>query len=186
MGLGSGIRKKSISDPGSRGQKGTGSRIRNTALFLLDDRRIRDPEMFLVLIDPEPGGPPKKNTDQNQQHCLPVSTCTYRHPVKDREEGENTCKTDLVPIFYFRYKKNKELPLRGGSQLAVQQGQPVVFYKVTEPVPGTRYPVPGSLWCGIVVTVTAAEVFQLIKSFENMKFCFFIVVYWYRHLLMSK
>jgi hypothetical protein len=32
---GSGIRKKSISDPGSRGQKGTGSRIRirNTELF---------------------------------------------------------------------------------------------------------------------------------------------------------
>ncbi len=33
MGLGSGIRKKSIPDPGSRGQKGTGSRIRNTAIF---------------------------------------------------------------------------------------------------------------------------------------------------------
>jgi hypothetical protein len=33
MGLGSGIRKKPIPDPGSRGQKGTGSRIRirNTA-----------------------------------------------------------------------------------------------------------------------------------------------------------
>jgi hypothetical protein len=33
MGLGSGIRKKAIPDPGfgSRGQKGTGSRIRNTA-----------------------------------------------------------------------------------------------------------------------------------------------------------
>jgi hypothetical protein len=32
MGLGSGIRKKPIPDPGSRGQKGTGSliRIRNT------------------------------------------------------------------------------------------------------------------------------------------------------------
>jgi hypothetical protein len=28
MGLGSGIRKKPIPDPGSRGQKGTGSRIR--------------------------------------------------------------------------------------------------------------------------------------------------------------
>jgi hypothetical protein len=28
MALGSGIRKKSITDPGSRGQKGTGSRIR--------------------------------------------------------------------------------------------------------------------------------------------------------------
>jgi hypothetical protein len=28
MDLGSGIRKKSIPDPGSRGQKGTGSRIR--------------------------------------------------------------------------------------------------------------------------------------------------------------
>ncbi len=34
MVLGSGIRKKSIPDPGSRGQKGTGSliRIRNTGL----------------------------------------------------------------------------------------------------------------------------------------------------------
>jgi len=31
MGLGSGIRKKPIPDPGSRDQKGTGSRIRNTA-----------------------------------------------------------------------------------------------------------------------------------------------------------
>ncbi len=30
----SGIRKKPIPDPGSRGQKGTGSRIRNTALFI--------------------------------------------------------------------------------------------------------------------------------------------------------
>ncbi len=30
MDLGSGIRKKPIPDPGSRGQKGTGSRIRNT------------------------------------------------------------------------------------------------------------------------------------------------------------
>jgi hypothetical protein len=30
MGLGSGIRKKPIPDPGSRGQKGTGSRLRNT------------------------------------------------------------------------------------------------------------------------------------------------------------
>jgi hypothetical protein len=36
MGLGSGIRKKPIPDPGSRGQKGTGSRIRlrNTANFM--------------------------------------------------------------------------------------------------------------------------------------------------------
>jgi hypothetical protein len=34
-GLGSGIRKKFIPDPGSRGQKGTGSRIRirNTAIY---------------------------------------------------------------------------------------------------------------------------------------------------------
>ncbi len=30
---GSRIRKKPIPDPGSRGQKGTGSRIRNNALF---------------------------------------------------------------------------------------------------------------------------------------------------------
>ncbi len=34
MGLGSGIRKKPIPDPGSRGKKGTGSRIRNTAFIL--------------------------------------------------------------------------------------------------------------------------------------------------------
>jgi hypothetical protein len=33
MGLGSGIRKKLIPDPGSSGQKGTGSRIRNTGLL---------------------------------------------------------------------------------------------------------------------------------------------------------
>jgi hypothetical protein len=33
MDLGSGIRKKPIPDPGSRGQKGTGSRIRNTAAY---------------------------------------------------------------------------------------------------------------------------------------------------------
>jgi hypothetical protein len=37
MGLGSEIRKKHIQDPGSRGQKGTGSRIRihNTAKFCI-------------------------------------------------------------------------------------------------------------------------------------------------------
>jgi hypothetical protein len=52
MGLGSGIRKKPIPDPGSRGQKGTGSRIRirNTAfktakkfffiMLLFEDRYI--------------------------------------------------------------------------------------------------------------------------------------------------
>jgi hypothetical protein len=34
MGLGSGIRKKPIPEPGSRGKKGTGSRIRNTAFIL--------------------------------------------------------------------------------------------------------------------------------------------------------
>ncbi len=40
MGLGSGIQKKPIPDPGSgcRGQKGTGSRIRNTAWFHLNSR----------------------------------------------------------------------------------------------------------------------------------------------------
>jgi hypothetical protein len=37
MGFGSGIRKKPIPDPGSRGQKGTGFRIRNTGTM--------DPEM---------------------------------------------------------------------------------------------------------------------------------------------
>jgi hypothetical protein len=35
MDLGSGIRKKPIPDPGSRGQKGTGSRIRNTVYFFI-------------------------------------------------------------------------------------------------------------------------------------------------------
>jgi hypothetical protein len=34
MGLGSGIRKKTYSGSGSRGQKGTGSRIRNTGVFM--------------------------------------------------------------------------------------------------------------------------------------------------------
>jgi hypothetical protein len=40
MVLGSGIRKKPIPDPGSRGQKGTGSRIRirNTGFFYLINR----------------------------------------------------------------------------------------------------------------------------------------------------
>jgi hypothetical protein len=60
MGLGFGIRKKPIPDPGSRnqGQKGTGSRIRirNTGTILdyctvLGNRRIR---MFLGLQDPDP------------------------------------------------------------------------------------------------------------------------------------
>ncbi len=36
MGLGSGIRKKPIPDPGSRGQKGTGSRIRNIVTSAAD------------------------------------------------------------------------------------------------------------------------------------------------------
>jgi hypothetical protein len=40
MGLGSGIRKKPIPDPGSRGQKGTGSRIRNTAFESLTKLQI--------------------------------------------------------------------------------------------------------------------------------------------------
>ncbi len=72
---------------------------------------------------------------------VPVSTGTVLTGTywKVEKKGKIPCKTDLVPIFYFRYKKNKELPLRGDRQLAVQQGQPVVFYKVTEPVP-----VPGT------------------------------------------
>jgi hypothetical protein len=41
MGLGSGIRKKPIPDPGSRGQKGIGSRIRNTAYKSKDPHQIR-------------------------------------------------------------------------------------------------------------------------------------------------
>ncbi len=41
--LGFGIRKKPIPDPGSRGQKGTRSRIRNTGIH-----------MFLGLPDPDP------------------------------------------------------------------------------------------------------------------------------------
>jgi hypothetical protein len=39
MDLGSGIRKKPIPDPGSRGQKGTGSRI-----------RIRNTEILYILL----------------------------------------------------------------------------------------------------------------------------------------
>jgi hypothetical protein len=47
MGLGSGIRKKPIPDPGSRGQKGTGSRIRirNTVLSRASDR---NPDWFRI------------------------------------------------------------------------------------------------------------------------------------------
>jgi hypothetical protein len=37
---GSEIRKKPIPDPGSRGQKGTGSRIRNTEIKTINDRSI--------------------------------------------------------------------------------------------------------------------------------------------------
>jgi hypothetical protein len=43
MALGSGIRKKPIPDPGSRGQKGTGSwiRIRNSANLKLQKNPLR-------------------------------------------------------------------------------------------------------------------------------------------------
>jgi hypothetical protein len=62
MGLGSGIRKKPIPDPGSRGQKGTGSRvrIRNTVfnrLYRLEIHSLMvgffDPacELLLALMD---------------------------------------------------------------------------------------------------------------------------------------
>jgi hypothetical protein len=58
MGLGSGIRKKPIPDPGSRGQKGTGSRtrIRNTAVTLetlfatLDFFLCKIKEIFVILL----------------------------------------------------------------------------------------------------------------------------------------
>ncbi len=64
MDLGSGIRKKPIPDPGSRGQKGIGSRIRirNT-----EKNRVVDPDPDWIRIqsglwirirnpDPDPGG----------------------------------------------------------------------------------------------------------------------------------
>jgi hypothetical protein len=68
MVLGSGIRKKPISDPGSRGQKGTGSRIRirNTAeiyrfcLFLMDP----DPVSQFITVPPDP------------EHCNVLRYCT--------------------------------------------------------------------------------------------------------------
>ena len=43
MGLGSGIRKKPIPDPGSRGHKGTGSRIRirNTEIYVIKKSKCR-------------------------------------------------------------------------------------------------------------------------------------------------
>jgi hypothetical protein len=53
MGLGSGIRKKPIPDPESRGQKGTGSRIQGS-------KRHRIP-------DPDP------------QHCLKPIKVSYDH-----------------------------------------------------------------------------------------------------------
>ncbi len=50
------IRKKPIPDPGSRGQKGTGSRIRNTAVFCVwlvgfGSRKFpfRPPQVFLPI-----------------------------------------------------------------------------------------------------------------------------------------
>jgi hypothetical protein len=39
----SGIRKKHIPDPGSRGQKGTGSQIRNTVFFTLSNLLRQSP-----------------------------------------------------------------------------------------------------------------------------------------------
>jgi hypothetical protein len=61
MGLGSGIRKKPIPDPGSRGQKGTVSRIRirNTAGYsaLLTSKKNLDPDKSVLRIrirDPVP------------------------------------------------------------------------------------------------------------------------------------
>jgi hypothetical protein len=56
MGLGSGIRKKPIPDPGVKKAPDPGFQIRNTGfflLFLLDDRRIR---MAQKLTDPTDTG----------------------------------------------------------------------------------------------------------------------------------
>jgi hypothetical protein len=52
MGLGSGIRKKPIPDPGSRGQKGTGSRIRirNTAEVLASSLAYLFYRLFYSLL----------------------------------------------------------------------------------------------------------------------------------------
>ena len=66
----SGIRKKPIPDPGSRGQKGTGSRIRirNTAFWMMggsgsgsDKNNYRSGSRR-----------PQKNTDLDPEHCLNV------------------------------------------------------------------------------------------------------------------
>jgi hypothetical protein len=56
MGLGSGIRKKPIPDPGSRGQKSTGSRIRNTEnlSITLTWIWIRAGSVFSKDLDPDP------------------------------------------------------------------------------------------------------------------------------------
>jgi hypothetical protein len=72
MGLGSGMRKKPIPDPGSRGQKGTGSRIRirNTGCFVRDDDacanivdRVADPNFSI----PDPGSRVKKIPDPGSE-----------------------------------------------------------------------------------------------------------------------
>jgi hypothetical protein len=57
---GFGIRNKPIPDPGSRGQKGTGSRIRirNTAKKSQNSRNQGFPYIFFLLIEGlDPGGP---------------------------------------------------------------------------------------------------------------------------------
>ncbi len=94
MGLGSGIRKKPIPYPGSWGQKGTGSRIRNTAFhfggpttcILLPGLRIQynifrsgsgssNSESF----DPDPGGIPGSGPGSVFEH-EPWSSNSSNYP----------------------------------------------------------------------------------------------------------
>ena len=58
MDLGSGIRKKPIPDPGSRGQKGTGSpiRIRNTAAKYKSSVEIRAGKAAVCVVTGQEGG----------------------------------------------------------------------------------------------------------------------------------
>ncbi len=91
MGLGSGIRKKPIPDPGSRGQKDTGSRIRNTGYLEVMLRNLPSRTPDKRALDPRSGAatlnwpgicvfPSRFNSERDSGEVLCNSALTEKSP----------------------------------------------------------------------------------------------------------